>query len=234
MENEIINKTNNETQNDTSKKVKVSNFNTLNTVTCAMLCAVAVILATAFHASPLLTEHGVANLLAPMHFPILLVGILCGPVYGAIGGAVTPLVSYLMNGGGTFNVQRTIPMMMELAVYGAVTGLLRKVFLKNPTTNKFYSTLVLIIAMVVGRSIHAIVKTFIVGSGGAFFATLWANFLNNFTSTWGGIIAQLILIPAILYALLRGGILIKYIPDFPVRAARNKPSEPPTEETSTN
>ena len=200
------------------KPRKLRNFNTLNTVTCAMLCAVAVILASSLHA---FMETGIANLFAPMHFPILLVGILCGPVYGVIGGAVTPLINYLTSG-GTFNVQRMVPMMVELAVYGAMTGLLRKAFLKNPTTNKFYSTLVLIIAMVVGRGLHAIVKTFIVGSGGAFVATLWANFINDFTSTWAGIATQLILIPAILYALLKGGILIKYIPDFPVREALNK------------
>ena len=115
--------------------------------------------------------------------------------------------------------------MVELAAYGAMTGLLRKAFLKNPTTNKFYSTIVLIIAMVVGRAIHAVVKTFIVGSGGAFVATLWANFANDFTSTWAGIATQLILIPAILYALLRAGILVKYIPDFPVRVPTDKPTK---------
>ena len=187
-------------------------FTTLNTVTCAMLCAVAVILASTFHA---FMEMGVANLFAPMHFPILLVGILCGPVYGLIAGIVTPLISALTN--ASFTYTRAVPMMVELAMYGLMTGLLRKVFLKNPVTNKFFSTLVLIIAMVVGRSVHAVVKTFIVGSNGAFFATLWTNFANNFTSTWAGIVAQLVLIPAILYALLKGGILVKYIPDLELK-----------------
>ena len=208
-----------------SKPRKTHNFNTLNTVTCAMLCAVAVILASSIHA---FFGRDVAKLLAPMHFPILLVGILCGPIYGAIGGAVTPLISYLTSA-GTFNVQSMVPMIIELSVYGAMTGLLRKVFLKNPTTNKFYSTLVLIIALVVGRAILAIVKTFIVASDAAFIPTLWANFLHNFASTWGGIVAQLILIPALLYALLRGGILVKYIPDFPVREALVKAPKQPKE-----
>ena len=187
-------------------------FNTLNTVTCAMLCAVAVIFATTLHA---FMESGLANLFAPMHFPILLVGILCGPVYGLIGGIVTPLISALTN--AAFTYTRAVPMMVELAVYGLTTGLLRKVFLNNPKTNKFFATIVLAIAMVVGRAIHAIVKTFIVASDKTFIATLWANFLNNFTSTWAGIVTQLVLIPAILFALQRGGILIKYIPDLPPR-----------------
>ena len=185
-----------------------------------MLCAVAVILATTLHA---FMESGLANLFAPMHFPILLVGILCGPVYGVIAGIVTPLISALTN--ASFTYTRAVPMMVELAMYGLMTGLLRKVFLNNPKTNKFYSTIVLVIAMVVGRAIHAIVKTLIVASEQAFMATLWTNFANDFTSTWAGILTQLILIPAILYALLRGGILIKYIPDLSALTTRRGGSE---------
>ena len=199
------------------KRTKISVFNTLNTVTTAMLCAVAVILASTLHA---FMETGLANLFAPMHFPILLVGILCGPVYGLIGGIVTPLISALTN--ASFTYTRAVPMMVELAMYGLMTGLLRKAFLKNPKTNKFYATLVLVIAMVVGRAIHAVVKTFIVSSDKTFIAALWTYFAADFTSTWAGIITQLVLIPAILYALLRGGVLIKYIPDLPERAPRSE------------
>ena len=209
----------NKKANKANKANKVQNaqktrmFTTLNTVTCAMLCALAVILATTLHA---FMETGLANLFAPMHFPILLVGILCGPVYGLIAGIVTPLISALTN--AAFNVQRAVPMMVELAVYGVMTGALRNAFLKNPATNKFFATLVLIIAMVVGRAIHAVVKTAISAVGSdVFLSTLWANFLNDFTSTWAGIATQLILIPAILYALLRGGILVKYIPDLEIK-----------------
>ena len=37
--------------------------------------------------------------------------------------------------------------------------------------------------------------------------------LGKFTSTWAGIIVQLVLIPAILFALQRSGVLLKYLPD---------------------
>ena len=206
----------------TKKSGKKRTFNTLNTVTCAMLCAVAVILATTFHA---FMETGLANLFAPMHFPILLIGILCGPVYGLLGGIVTPLISALTN--ASFTYTRAVPMMAELAMYGLMTGALRMAFLKNPKTNKVFATLVLVIAMVVGRSVHAVVKTVVVGGEETFLALLWANFAADFTTTWAGIIAQLILIPAILYALLRGGILIKYIPDLPeyIAVANEKRAE---------
>ena len=200
------------TQKKQKRNAKPNIFNTLNTVTCAMLCAVAVILASTLHS---FMEMGLANLFAPMHFPILMVGILCGPVYGAIAGIVTPLISALTN--ASFTYTRAIPMMVELAMYGLVTGLLRKIFLQNPKTNKFYSTIVLVIAMVVGRAIHAFVKTLIVSSDKTFFAALWTYFAADFTTTWAGIIVQLVFIPAILYALLRGGILVKYIPDLEIK-----------------
>ena len=206
-----------------TKPNKERPFSTLKTVTCAMLCAIAVLLASTMHT---FMETGLANLFAPMHFPILLIGILCGPVYGVIGGLVTPLISYLTSG-GHFDWTRMVPMMVELAMYGVMTGALRKAFLKNSTTSKFYATLVLVIAMVVGRSVHAVVKAGILtmNNGDVFLPTLWARFLNNFTSTWAGILTQLILIPAILYALQRGGILIKYIPNFPPRLPKEpKPS----------
>ena len=201
------------TSKNAKKSSKLSMINTLNTVTCAMLCAVAVILASTLHA---FMETGLANLFAPMHFPILLVGILCGPIYGLIAGIVTPLISALTN--ASFTYTRAVPMMVELAAYGVITGLLRNVFLQNPKTNKFYSTIVLAIAMVVGRAIHAVVKAFIVTSEQTFIAALWTYFAADFTSTWAGIIVQLVFIPAILYALLRGGILIKYIPDIQLKS----------------
>ena len=199
-------------QEKPEKAARPRMFTTLNTVTCAMLCAVAVILATTMHA---FMETGLANLFAPMHFPILLVGILCGPVYGLIAGIVTPLVSALTN--ASFTYTRAVPMMVELAMYGLLTGALRKAFLKNPKTNKFFATLVLVIAMVVGRAIHAVTKTLIVSGEGTFLQIMWTYFAADFTSTWAGIITQLILIPAILFVLLRGGILVKYIPDLPTR-----------------
>lgn len=210
----------------TNKGVKPPIFTTLNTVTCAMLCALAVIMATTFHA--ILPSHDLANLFAPMHFPILLIGMLCGPVYGFIGGIVTPLISFLMGGGKNFDVTSMVPMMVELSMYGLISGLLRKPFLKNPKTNKCFSTLALVVAMVVGRGIHAVVKAafLTVGTENAFLPMLWARFLHDFATTWAGIAAQLILIPAILYALLGAGILIKYIPDLPERNARSTKEKP--------
>ena len=56
-------------------------FNTLNIVTTAMLCAMGVIVASALHA---FGGREIATSLSPMHLPVFLDGILCGPGLGLI------------------------------------------------------------------------------------------------------------------------------------------------------
>lgn len=185
-------------------------FNTLNTVTCAMLCAVAVVLASAFHH---LGGQTMATLFSPMHFPVLLIGILCGQWYGLIGGVLAPVVGFLSSGRPPFP-NGLIPMVCELATYGFLSGLLRRVFLSNPRTIKFSALLALVISMVAGRLINALVGAIVLSVGGeAFGATFVAKLAGNFTTTWAGIVLQLVLIPAILFALRRSGVLVKYLPD---------------------
>lgn len=189
-------------------------FNTLNVVTTAMLAAIAVILGSVVH---MLAggDTTIGSLFSPMHFPVLLAGILCGPWLGLICGALTPWISFLANGRPPFP-NALLPMFVELAVYGFLTGMMRKVFLKNPKTNRFASILALVIAMVAGRLSNAVVGAIIMAAGGnPFFAALWTKFIGNFTATWAGIIIQLVLIPVILFALQKSGILLKYLPDTP-------------------
>ena len=199
-------------------------FNTLNIVTCAMLSALAVILGSAVHhLSGGNTD--IASFISPMHFPVLLAGILCGPWLGLICGALAPLISYLTSGRPPFP-NGLIPMLLELAAYGFLTGLFRKIFLKNPKVNRFASIIALVLAMVSGRLVNAIAGAAIIAIGGKanFFVAFGTKLLGNFTSTWGGTIAQLILIPAILFALQKGGILLKYLPDTPTVKPANADS----------
>ena len=207
-------------------------FNTLNIVTTAMLCAVGIILATILHQ---LTGRYIAVLLSPMHFPVLLTGILCGPWLGLIGGVITPIVSSLAGGTLTADyVDRFVPMIFELGMYGFLTGMMRKVFIKNPKTNKFASILALVIAMVTGRFINAVVKTIIIAAmGHTTFVAMLKSFGENFSSTWAGIIVQLVLIPMVLFALQKGGILLKYLPDTPTAAKQVASAEATDSEQTT-
>lgn len=189
-------------------------FNTLNVVTTAMLAALAVILGSVVH---MLVDGNMtlASLFSPMHFPVLLAGILCGPWLGLICGALTPWISFLANGRPPFP-NALLPMFVELAIYGFLTGMMRRVFLKNSKTNRFASILALIIAMVAGRLANAIVGAiFLASPEYSYFVALFAKFLDNFTATWAAIVIQLVFIPAILFALQKSGVLLKYLPDTP-------------------
>ncbi|MCH5151807.1 MAG: ECF transporter S component [Clostridiales bacterium] len=209
-------------------------FNTLNVVTTAMLSALAVILSTIMHHIPGV-NMATAILLSPMHFPVLLIGILCGPWLGLIGGVLAPVVSFLMSGMASPPPSTLVPMIFELGMYGFLTGMMRKVFIKNPKTNRFASILALVIAMVAGRALNAVVGAiFLAADGQLYFVALWTKFAGNFTSTWAGIIIQLVLIPAILFALQRSGILLKYLPDTPmaVKAVASAVADESSSETA--
>lgn len=192
---------------------KNSKLNTLNIVTCAMLSAMAVISGSIVH----MLSGGdtvVAALLSPMHFPVLLAGILCGPWLGLICGAATPWISFLANGRPPFP-NSLIPMFLELAAYGFMAGMMRSVFIKNPKINKFASVLALVIAMVAGRLVSAFVGPLFVSSDESYFVAMLTKLGSNFVKTWSAILIQLVLIPAILFALQKSGVLLKYLPDTP-------------------
>lgn len=202
-----------------------------------MLCAMGVIIASALHA---FGGREIATLFSPMHLPVFLAGILCGPWLGLICGILSPLMSFLATGGARppFPTQ-LIPMIFELAIYGFLSGMLRYIFLKNPKTNKFSSILALIISMVAGRVVSAFVSaiflTLTTTNELSYFANLGASMLGKFTTTWAGIIVQLVLIPAIMFALQRSGVLLKYLStDITDKQEEQLPEQPnQTEEQST-
>ena len=212
--------------------MKKNTFNTLNVVTCAMLSALAVILASSVHFFSG-GDTTVASLISPMHFPIFLAGILCGQWLGLISGAMAPLVSFVANGRPPFP-NGLIPMIFELAAYGFLTGLFRKLFLKNSKTAKFASVIALVLAMIAGRIVNALLFATVTAIGGApFFAGFATQIVKNFINTWVGIIAQLVLIPAILIALQKSGVLLKYLPDSPtVKPTQAQPHEDTSQETA--
>lgn len=184
-------------------------FNTLNVVTTAMLCAFAVVISSAMHN----LAGSVTKSLSPMHLPVFLAGILCGNWLGLICGACAPILGFLTSGRPAFP-NAMIPMMFELATYGFVSGLMRNIFVKNPKTHKFASVLALVVAMVAGRVVNGFAGGIVLAIGGApLGASILAKLASGFTSTWVGIVVQLVLVPAILFAMQKSGVLIKYLPD---------------------
>ena len=72
----------------------------------------------------------IGNMLLPMHFPIIICGLICGAGYGALAGFITPLLrSFIFSMPPLFPIATA--MTFELATYGAVAGLVYVVVQKS-------------------------------------------------------------------------------------------------------
>lgn len=170
------------------------NNNVKKLVATALCVAIAIILPQLVHSIP-----NAGSVILPMHIPVLLCGILCGPIYGMACGVLAPLVSSFVTGmpGPAF-----LPnMMAELFVYGLISGLLIMIIKsKNEVLNIYIS---LVGAMITGRIVYGIMSALIF-SVGKYSLNIW--FTSLFITAIPGIIIQLIIIPAIVLALKKAGI----------------------------
>ncbi len=134
------------------------------------------------------TTLGVAFL--PMHFGVLIAGLLSGPVVGLVTGIVSPIISNMMSGMPTTAM---LPLMIiELAGYGLAAGLLSgrhmPVFLK------------LLIAQIVGRAVRALaILVLIYAFRNEHYAL--AQTWNIVMSGLCGILLQWAFIPLLMYRL---------------------------------
>ena len=135
------------------------------------------------------------QMLCPMHLPVLLCGFLCGWPWGLVVGAVAPLLRSL-----TLGMPPLFPaalcMTLELAAYGAVSGLLHR--LLPPKKPYIYASLVA--AMLVGRLIWGGAMFLCLGGVGGSF-TLAAFLAGAFTNAIPGIILQIVVIPVLVMVL---------------------------------
>ena len=144
----------------------------------------------------------IGNMLLPMHIPVFLCGLICGWQYGAAVGFLLPLVRY-----GIFGMPVLFPtgiaMSFELLTYGLVAGLLYGISRWQCVIALYRS---MIAAMIAGRIVWGVVQTILLGVFGDGFT--WQMFMAGaFLNAIPGIILQLILIPAIMVALNRTGLV---------------------------
>ena len=136
----------------------------------------------------------IGSKLCPMHIPVLLCGLITGPVTGFICGLTGPLISSLLTG---MPASAMLPSMMaELAVYGLVTGLMCT-FVKftKPSVTVYVA---LVTALLAGRVVGGLLKALIF-SAGSYSLSVW--FTSYFVTCLPGIIIQLIFVPAVMIAL---------------------------------
>lgn len=162
------------------------------TAICMALC---VVLPLAFHLIP---DGG--TLFSPMHLPVLLCGLVCGWQYGLLCGILGPVLSSFITGMPGIGYLPT--MMLELALYGFVTGLLINLLHTGKKTTDIYISL--ISAMIIGRIITGIARAFLFAPGSLSIG-IWAT--SYFVSCLPGIIAQLVLLPILYHALERANLL---------------------------
>ena len=160
---------------------------------CLALCCV---LPGAFH------SLGLGTAFSPLHIPVLLCGIVCGPVFGVLCGIVGPVLSSVVT--GMPGVQMLVSVVPELMTYGLVTGLLMKLV----HTGKIHADLYLSLgsAMVAGRIVGGAAKAlFYLGSGESFTLAVWVS--SYFASTLPGILCHLILIPILVLMLEKAKVI---------------------------
>lgn len=137
----------------------------------------------------------IGSMLSPMHIPVLLCGFLCGPAWAAVVGAMAPLLRFALFGMPPL-FPAGVAMCVELATYGAVSGLLYRTLPRKPIS--VYVSL--IAAMLAGRVVWGMVRAALTGVTAAPFT--WAAFIAGpFTQAIPGIILHIVLIPLIVLAL---------------------------------
>lgn len=159
-------------------------------ITAALAVVTAILLPQLFHAVGVVSGAGaeLGSAFLPMHLPVLLAGLLGGPVVGIIAGAASPLISFFISGMPTAVILPFI--VLELAAYGFVGGLLSKV--KIPVFAK------LLLIQIAGRAVRALaVVTAVYGFGSQTVpvSSVW----NMVTAGLPGILLQWAIVPLLLY-----------------------------------
>ena len=167
------------------------------TALCLALCLV---LPQAFHTIP-----NAGAIYLPMHIPILLCGLICGWSYGGICGFIGPLLSSVLTG---MPPAALLPaMMLECAVYGCMAGLAMKATRTGKVVIDLYISLAG--AMIAGRIISGIIKAFIFMPG-QYNISIWVE--TSLITGLPGIAIQLIIIPSIIFALMKASLLpVRYL-----------------------
>jgi len=158
----------------------------ISTAVCIAMC---VVLPIALHAIP-----NVGSLISPMHVPVFICALVCGPFWGVVCGLVGPFLSSVIT--QMPPIAYLPSMLVELAVYGFACGIIMR-YIK---TGRLYADIYISlgVSMVLGRIAAGLVKAFIF-SAGSYSISVWVS--SYVVGTLPGIIVHLILVPAVYAAL---------------------------------
>ncbi len=142
----------------------------------------------------------IGNKLLPIHIPVLICGFVCGWKYGLLVGFITPLLRSILFAMPA--MPKAIGMSLELATYGAVVGILYYMLRKS----KWKIYISLLVAMIAGRLVWGMASMIIYGISQSPFT--WQMFVSGaLSNAIPGIVLQLIVIPLLMMALEKSGLL---------------------------
>lgn len=160
-------------------------FSVRTLTTLGLLLAIGLLLPIVFHS---LFGAAGGKAFLPMHYAVLLGGLLLGPVAGAFLGIATPLLSTLMTGMPAVAI---LPLMViELVAYGLVAGLVRRRW-------KLAVLWSLLLAMVAGRIALGLAVA-LLGPSIGLKADPVAYVLASIVTGLPGIAVQVVVIPLLL------------------------------------
>lgn len=164
------------------------------TVAAVLAIIAAVALPQALHYLGMVTNLGTSlgETFLPMHIAIFLVGFFAGAWAGLAAGFISPAVSFALTTlmGRPMPTAQMLPfMMIELAVYGLVTGMLAR--------TKLPSLVTLLVAQIAGRGVRAL--ALVIGiyafASPMKIAVIW----NSILAGLPGLILQWIIVPLLVF-----------------------------------
>ena len=147
---------------------------------------------------PFLTGQipSIGKMFSPMHLPVLLCGMLCGPIFGFAVGLVAAPIRFILF--GMPQMPNVLYMTGELAMYGLLSGIFVRILPKRKLC--LYASLLL--SMIGGRIAYAIIFISINLSGAKTIEALILPVISaTILTAWPGIVLQLLIIPALLIVL---------------------------------
>ena len=160
-------------------------FSVRTLTTIGLLLAIGLLLPLVFHS---LFGAAGGQMFLPMHYAVLLGGLLLGPVAGAFLGIATPLLSTLMTGMPAVAILP--PMVVELAIYGLIAGFAHHHWKLVP----FWS---LLLAMAAGRIALGLTVA-VLGPSIGLKAEPVAYVITSIVAGLPGIAVQIVVIPLLL------------------------------------
>jgi hypothetical protein len=152
----------------------------------AVFIALGIVIPMFFHAV------GAGKVFLPMHVPVLLAGFFVGPVIGGIVGFLTPLLSAILTGMPPLIPPTAQAMMVELTVYGFLSGLLYRALKQNVIV-------ALVSAMIGGRLVYGALGAYLLPLFGLDSVPVLYPLTAGIVASLPGVVLQLVFVPGVVY-----------------------------------